>query len=104
MTKIEREILGKKISDVRKSNKYLWQDLKDQIADYGYQEYYFAQDEFKTPISNLVEKLDESQKKILINEWKQQKQRFQFETNEEYLEQYKLFIMEELVQRASKSI
>lgn len=102
MTKIEREILSKKISALAKQYKYLWQNLKEQIADYGYQRYYPAQSNFEKQIDNLVEKLETSDKIILVNEWKMQEQRVQFESDEKYLSQYKLFVMEELVNRAVK--
>ncbi|MDQ1267431.1 MAG: hypothetical protein QG567_2425 [Campylobacterota bacterium] len=103
MIKIEREILSKKITAMTKCHKYLWQMLKEQIAYYGYQDYYPAQDFFTKPVDFLVATLDESEKKILIDAWKKELQRAQFETDEEYLSQYKLFVMEELVNRATKA-
>ena len=103
MTKLEREIVSKKISVIIKNEKHSWQDLKEEIANYGYQSYYPAQDAFKNLIHSLVETLDEDEKISLINEWKRDKGRIQFEMDKEYLEQYKLYIMEELIKRAAKA-
>ncbi|MGE3612037.1 MAG: hypothetical protein AB7G20_00955 [Sulfurimonas sp.] len=47
--------------------------------------------------------MDESEKKILIDAWKKQLQIAQFATNEECLNQYKLFVIEELVNSATKA-
>ena len=103
MTKIEREILSKKISAIIKSHKYSWQDLKEQIADYGYQYQYDTQEAFIDPIRLMIKTLKDNDKKILIDEWKRYKERIQFDTDKEYLKQYELFVMEELVQRARKA-
>lgn len=103
MTKVEREILSKSISNLSKKYKEEWQLLKEQIFDYGYQSVYPAQDEFTKPIYFLVVNLSDEEKRVLINEWKSKSERIQFETDERYLKQYEAYIMEELVSRASKA-
>ena len=103
MTKVEREILSKSISNLSKNFKVEWQLLKEHIVDYGYQSFYPAQDEFTKPIHFLVNSLSDEEKRVLINEWKNKSERIQFETDEAYLKQYEAYIMEELVSRASKA-
>lgn len=103
MTIKEREIIGKQISAIIKNCKDEWQNLKEQISDYGYQSYYPTQDYFVKPIQNLIDGLNDEKKQILINEWKSKKNRIQFDSDSKYLEQYKAYIMEEIVSRASKA-
>ena len=103
MTKVERELLSKKLSTIIKTNRGIWQDLKEEILSFGYEPYYPAQQQFELSINILVNGLEDDSKEILINEWKQHKQRVQFQHDEEYLEQYKLYLMEELVSRANKA-
>lgn len=47
--------------------------------------------------------LSKDEKQSLVDEWKNKKERIQFDSDQEYLKQYELFIMEELVSRASKA-
>lgn len=103
MTKGEREIIGKQISNIIKESKEEWQDLKEQISTLGYQSYYTTQEEFEYPIKMLIRKLSPIDKQSLINEWKSRKERVQFEDDDAYLEIYKAYIMEEIVSRATKA-
>jgi hypothetical protein len=103
MTKKEREIIGKQISAIIKKYRDDWQELKEQISSYGYQSDYPAQYEFSKPIKYLIDGLDEEKKQILIDEWKSKKDRMQFDSDLKYLEQYKAYIMEIIVSRASKA-
>lgn len=103
MTKKEREILSKKISSMIKRYKYEWNELKEEILDYGYQSYYSSSDAFREEIEILIRNLTREEKDILILEWKTQKSRIQFESDEFYIKQYKLFVMEELVSRALRA-
>jgi len=103
MTKQERLLIGKKISAIIKKYKSEWQELKEQISDYGYQPLYPAQDLFRSPIKYLVQNLNECDTKALISEWKSKEERIQFESDERYLQQYELYIMEEIVARAKKA-
>lgn len=103
MTKIEREVIGKQISDIIKQYKEQWQELKEQIYSLGYQSYYTTQEEFEYPIKMLIQKFSPSDKQSLINEWKNRKERIQFEDDKAYLEQYKAYIMEEIISRATKA-
>jgi hypothetical protein len=104
MTRKERELIGKQISAIIKKYKNEWQELKEQISNYGYQSDYSALYEFQKPIKYLIDDLDVKQKQMLIDEWKSKKERIQFDSYERYLEQYKRYIMEEIVSRASKAI
>lgn len=103
MTKVERELLGKRISNIIKQYKEDWQDLKEQIYAQGYQSYYTCQEQFEYPIKMLVRKLSPDEVQLLINEWKNRRERIQFDNDEDYLKQYEPYIMEELVSRASKA-
>lgn len=103
MTKKEREIIGKQISAIIKKYRDEWQVLKQQISDYRYQSDYPAQYEFVEPIKYLIDSLDGEKQQMLIDEWKSKKDRMQFDSDERYLEQYKAYIMEIIVARASKA-
>jgi len=103
MTKVERTILSPKISKMIKEEKIYWQELKEQIYQNGYQNYYSSQEYFDIPIKHIILSLSKDEKQSLINEWKNKKERIQFDSDQKYLKQYELFIMEELVSRASKA-
>jgi len=103
MTKKERELIGKQISALSKEYKTEWQDLKEQISDYGYQLFYPAQEEFKYPVQKIIRELSLEEREALVMEWKSRTDRVQFDTNERYLQQYELYIMEEIVARAKKA-
>ena len=104
MTKIEIKILSKRITSLKSKYKEYWVDLEEQISDLGYQDYYPCQESFVSPIKNLILSLEENEKQSLINEWKSKKERIQFEKDEDYLKQYELYIMEEIIKRINKSI
>lgn len=104
MTKTEIKILSKKITSLKSKYKEYWEDLKEQISDLGYQDYYPCQESFVSPIKNLILSLEKDEKQSLINEWKSKKERIQFEKDEDYLKQYELYIMEEIIKRINKSI
>lgn len=104
MTKIEIKILSKKITSLKSEYKKYWEDLKEQISKLGYQIYYTCQESFELPIRKLIISLSENEKQSLINEWKSKKERIQFEKDEDYLKQYELYIMEEIIKRINKSI
>ena len=103
MTKKEREILSKKISSIIKKHKDEWLDLKIEIFSYGFQSTYTSEDLFINHVDSLIEDLSKEDKDALILEWKSQTNRIQFETEKKYINQYKLFVMEELVSRAVKA-
>lgn len=104
MTKTEIRILSKKITSFKSEYKEYWKDLKEQISDLGYQDYYTCQKLFELPIKKLIFSLQENKKQSLINEWKSKKERIQFEEDKDYLKQYELYIMEEIIKRINKSI
>lgn len=104
MTKIEIKILSKKITSLKSEYKEYWKDLKEQIGELGYQIYYTCQESFELPIKELIFSLSENEKQSLINEWKSKKDRIQFEKDKDYLKQYELYIMEEIVKKINKSI
>lgn len=101
MTKTEIRILSKKITSFKSEYKEYWKDLKEQISDLGYQDYYTCQELFELPIKKLIFSLQENEKQSLINEWKSKKERIQFEEDKDYLKQYELYIMEDIVKRIS---
>ena len=103
MTKKERELIGKQISSLSKKYKEEWQELKEQISDYGYQDFYPAQDYFIRPIKRIISSLSDEDKLSLVAEWKSRPERMQFDNDKTYLVQYEAYIMEELVSRARKA-
>ncbi len=104
MTKTEIKILSKKITLLKSKYKGYWEDLKEQISDLGYQDYYTCQESFISPIKSLIDSLEKDEKQSLINEWKSKKDRIQFEKDEDYLKQYEFYIMEEVIRRINKSL
>lgn len=103
MTKNERVLIGKQISNIIQVYKTEWKELKEQISSQGYQSQYSTQYDFEHPIKKLINSLSDDDKQALINEWKSRKERIQFESDEIYLKQYEAYIMEEIVSRASKA-
>ena len=103
MTKNERTLIGSEIKSIIKEYKTEWQELKEQVYSQGYQPIYFAEDDFKFPIKKLINNLSNDTKQSLINEWKSRKERMQFQNDAQYLQQYELYILEEIVMRASKA-
>lgn len=103
MTKIERTILSSEISQMIKENRTNWQNLKEEISQNGYQSHYSSQEYFDMPIKYIILSLSKNEKQSLISEWKNRKERILFDSDQKYLKQYELFVMEELVSRASKA-
>lgn len=104
MTKTEIKILSKRITSLKSKYKEYWKDLQEQISELGYQGYYTCQESFVFPIKNLILSLEEYEKQSLINEWRSKKDRMQFENDEDYLKQYELYIMEEIIKKINKSL
>ncbi len=104
MTKTEIKILSKRITSLKSKYKEYWKDLQVQISELGYQGYYTCQESFVFPIKNLILSLEEYEKQSLINEWRSKKDRMQFENDEDYLKQYELYIMEEIIKKINKSL
>ncbi|HAZ11078.1 MAG TPA: hypothetical protein DCY56_08290 [Candidatus Omnitrophica bacterium] len=100
MAKIEIAILRDTIKDLIKSNKSIWNELKREIFDYGYQEWYCSEGDFKNPTIKAVFSLSREAKEKLINEWKRIPRLIERKTEDEILKLYSLIVVERIVDRA----
>ncbi|MFH1422960.1 MAG: hypothetical protein ABIH42_09655 [Planctomycetota bacterium] len=100
MNKNELALLRDCINKVTRADKASWEELKLQIHSHGYQTYYPAQDWFKEHAMEAVFALSDSEKKLLISEWKKIPRLIKRETDEEILKQYALVVVEKVVERA----
>jgi hypothetical protein len=103
LTKIEKEILRNPAKGLIKSNKMAWNDLKREIFDFGYQSWYYSQEEFKKPAIAAIFSLNDDAKRALIKEWKHMPRVYELKTDNEILNQYALVLVELIVTRAWKS-
>lgn len=98
MNSEQKRILRESITAVRLRNKWAWWELKRQIFDGGYQNWYPAQGDFQPEVERAVGSFSDATRRALVAEWR--KSRRSDDDEHVILAHYPALIMEEIVERA----
>jgi hypothetical protein len=100
LTPEQRRVLHPVIKAVAHHNPHLWWELKRQIFDFGYQQYYPRQSEFDHPVRGAIENLRENEKEMLVTEWRRTEPSRADLAPDTILTIYSTLVIEEIVKRA----
>lgn len=100
MTRNEKRLLSAQLKALRARNRYAWWELKRQIFEGGYQDWYPAQGDFLPGAERLIERLEPEVRSALIAEQRLSKHGISVEDEQTALAGYPLMIVAEIVERA----
>ena len=97
---IIKKLLQDLTNVVAHHSQYAWDQLKWEISDYGYQEYYPTQLDFEIKAKHVLSKLPEVARAKLIQHWKETHPGEQQTSDEAILDNYSYIITERIITRA----
>ena len=100
MNREEKKLLQATIKAVRARRRWVWDNLKREIWDMGYQEMYPSQLDFLPTIEAEVKRFSQELRNDLMSAWKSAKPSRDEINDANFESAYALLILEEIVERA----
>jgi hypothetical protein len=101
MTKDELRELSEVIKSVAHHNAHAWWQLKREIFDYGYSQYYPAASFFELPAKQVIERMPEAKKTKLLQLWRAARPKRLVLDDKEILASYARMVVEKVIERAA---